>query len=156
MHLQLPPSISVPVILASTHGVSDINKDISKLKWYTLAIAPIPSIMVTPMFIAASVQHFSTDVGWTSSVLLHALWIFLAAQNCMHAAWITFTIYYVIIHSLPRILYWFLKDRNQAMFFLGCASIIACFCTGTIVVNDTMQKIGFAHILSDIQNLSLT
>lgn len=147
MQLLVPPSMSVPITFASAHGFSDLQYGFKGLPWYTLALAPIPSIAVTPLFVGASVYHFSSDVGCVISLCLHAGWIYLAARNETRLAWLIFTVYYLVIHSAPRLLFWFARSPLQTLLFSSIATAYAILHTGPLVINDTMQKVAIAHIL---------
>lgn len=93
----LAPAIAA----ASAHGLTDLALPPRRLAPYALVLLPsVSSCVVTPVFLACSLRHFSHDVGAEGSALLHAL---LAATALADAevAWSLFSCYYCLVH-VPR------------------------------------------------------
>lgn len=147
MILQLPAFVVKPVLLASSHGLHDCRHSPHELAFYTLVLLPIPH--VTPLFLAASVRHFSHDVGKVASLAIHVLWMSLFYLSRQEVAWSLFALYYVCIHSFSRMCEWFKESPRQVCLALGLGIISSLLVSGDFAVNEAMQKGIIAHVLLD-------
>lgn len=150
MLLRIPALFAKPVLMASTHGLHDLQHERVRLLAYPLALVPLP--FTTHAFLIASVRHFSHDVGVWPSLLVHLLWgVFFSAGREV-VAWSTFTAFYVVMHALPRLRLWYSKSRVQA-----CVAIVCVFCasllvSGGLVVDETVQRMIVVHVSLDEMN----
>jgi hypothetical protein len=147
MILQVPAFVVKPIVLASAHGLYDTQLDPQKLAFYSLILLPIPH--VTPLFILASIRHFSHDIGIWPSVLLHPLWLILDVMQQSGFAWSLFSLYYVCIHSLPLLRLWFRRSKFQVCIALLLTVFSTLLIHGDLLVTEIMQKIVIAHVVLD-------
>lgn len=90
------------IAAASVHGLTDLQRPPRDLVPYALVLAPIPTELVTPLFIGCSFQHFSRDVGYGRSALLHATFLGLAPV-LPQLAWAAFAAFYCLFHAPKHI-----------------------------------------------------
>ena len=147
MILQVPAFVVKPIVLASSHGLYDTQLEPQKIALYSLVLLPIPH--VTPLFILASIRHFSHDIGIWPSVLLHPLWLILDVMQRPVLAWSLFSLYYVFIHSLPRLCLWFQRSKFQVCIALSLTLFSTLLIHSDMLVNEVMQKIVIAHVVLD-------
>lgn len=150
MIVHIPFLFVKPIVVASVHGLHDIRHGPEKLSLYCLAMTPLPH--VSQIFVVASARHFSHDVGITCSLLLHIAWIVLPHVQHAHAAWVLFTMYYVFVHSFPKLFCWFCESWTQLGLCVLCALFAAQHVTTNLPVDEHVQKIVIAHVVLDEMN----
>ena len=144
----IPTPLVLPILVASTHGLQDIQEHPPlRLSIYTLAAAPLPH--VTPLFLLASIRHFSHDIGAQGSTILHLLWLSLYLFQCSTVAWWCFCVFYVCVHSFPRLCVWFERSRAQVGTVVTIALFAKFYFVRSLMVNETLQKIMLMHIVLD-------
>lgn len=150
--LTVPGSPALGVIAAaSAHGLTDLQRPPAELLPYGLVFLPLPSEMVTPLFILCSVQHFSRDIGYSRSIGLHATFALLNLVWPI-GAWGLFAIFYCGIHVPRHCMEYVTKVDWRFGLAIILASVLAGACVAdapTLSVNDFMQLGVVAHILVD-------
>jgi len=142
MIIAVPAWVSVPIMTASLHGITDVTRPPQYLLPYAAALIPHTQYDITPLFIIASCLHFSFDVGARRSIGLHML---ILSTNTLYPplAWSVFAAYYCLIHTRMIV--------SKHMWLLFPMIVTACIIPPhTIVVDDTMQVIVTCHIMSDV------
>lgn len=150
MLLHVPALCAKPVLVASVHGFTDVFVPPPLLATYALFLLVTPQCMTTPLFLMASARHFSHDVGTTFSLFMHLFWIACSAfapRSGSTIAWITFTLYYVLVHSLPHAKRWCTSPIRSVVTAVAASPFL--FLHGDLVVNEAMQKIVMAHVAVD-------
>ena len=145
------------VAAASAHGLTDLRRPGSELTPYALPLthvfAPFPTEVVTPLFICCSIQHFSRDVGYGGSALLHATFIGLAGCGMAELGWTIFAAFYCCLHvpSHIRAHGATLHPRFAAAIIVaaGLFALVAQASGEVFRVTDLMQLGVVAHILVD-------
>jgi len=144
------------IAVASVHGLTDFKLPPLQLAPYALMFAPIPTHLVTVLFLLASIQHFSRDIGLTPSVALHAIFLVLGL-TVPQAGWSVFAMYYCLCHAPLHHVEHF-EDKHTR---LGAAilAIVASFALGmcnfeTFELTDIMQLAVTAHIVVDERRIA--
>lgn len=149
--------IQAALRLVAVHGLTDLwTLRPGKLSPYLLAAVPWPS--TTAPFLAASVAHFSRDIGAASSVLLHVSWAMLWVLAGPEVAIATALCYMVIVH-LPCHYARVLRRCPDRHWIMPMASVIA---TALLVpshvtsLSDWVQRLVCVHVaLEEFQHRGL-
>lgn len=148
MHPTVPFMIK-PILVASAHGIDDIERywnEPWKFSPYIAAPLLIPDDYVFPVFICTSIIHFRRDCSMFYSILLHLFW------GCMYfindeIAWDSFALFYCCIHAKNS----FANSLNAERWTsLLLAFIIFIFVPDfhIITIDKNIQLIIIAHALS--------
>lgn len=139
------------IAAASAHGLTDFRWRPIFLAPYLLMFAPIPTEFVTVLFICASIQHFSHDIGIKRSVLLHTTFVALAPV-LPQTAWSVFALFYCACHVPMH----FVRHVSEVDGRLVAMILVAAIISGlgmhgveTLELTDTMQLGVIAHIAVD-------
>ncbi len=81
----LPIDSRAAFVLAAAHGAADAVRPPQQLALYAAAFLPLPGVVCSSLFLAASVSHFACDVGLSCSALLHVLIVALATRSLRRA-----------------------------------------------------------------------
>jgi len=152
--------VSTPLLgaiaVASSHGLTDLQRSPKELIPYSIVFLPIPSEFVTVLFIGCSIQHFSRDIGIRFSLLLHMVFIALGPFY-PQAAWIIFSLYYCLCHAPLH----YVRHANEidvplAAVILAAVVVSAFGMRGVEVIQltDVMQLGVIAHIVVDELQIS--
>ena len=139
------------VAAASVHGLTDLNRPLHELAPYAIVVAPVPTGLVTPLFVACSIQHFARDVGYRQSMLLHACFAALGL-TLPQLGWGLFAAYYCCCHAplhLTRHAHVVPPRFAAALALLAATLAYAMRGVGAFVVTDLMQLGVVAHIAVD-------
>jgi hypothetical protein len=99
--VEVATPLAPAIAAASAHGLTDLALPPRRLAPYAVLLFPTVSpCVVTPVFLACSLRHFSHDVGAEGSALLHALFAATALVD-VEVAWSLFCLYYCLVH-VPR------------------------------------------------------
>lgn len=139
------------VAVASSHGLTDLKKTPRELIPYALVLMPIPSDLVTVLFISCSIQHFSRDISLRFSLLLHMVFIALS-PFCPQVGWIIFSFYYCLCHAPLH----FVRHASEIDFPLAVMMVTAILVSAfgfrgveVFQLTDAMQLGVIAHIVVD-------
>jgi len=152
--------VSTPLLgaiaVASSHGLTDLQRSPKELIPYGIMFLPISSDLVTLLFIGCSIQHFSRDIGIRFSLLLHMVFIALGPFY-PQAAWIIFSLYYCLCHAPLH----YVRHANEidvplAAVILAAVVVSAFGMRGVEVIQltDVMQLGVIAHIVVDELQIS--
>ena len=154
MQLVVHTHSMLPLVLASTHAMTDFHKPTVHLSPYVLLIAWPSTIPISAVFFISSVVHFGRDIGIQLSVQMHILWCIVAAID-VDLSFQLFTLYYCGFHAPTHCL------RNMHRLKFVCAATLLCLFVwfavisnlhaepSTIVIEEWMQRLVVAHVLSD-------
>ncbi len=117
--------------------------------YLTCLLVPVPSQLITVLFLASSIEHISTDVGMVVSFAIH-LGIYLVSQLWgLDAAFNAFLFYFCFFHT-PKHYMRELQKGNRNAVILGALSGFALSVSGAVPLEFTltnqMQRIILAHI----------
>ena len=143
------------IAAASAHGLTDLSRLQTaplELAPYSLVFLPMPTNVVTPIFLMFSVQHFAHDIGRRRSVLLHCTFAIMSLVQPV-LAWTLFALYYIFLH-VPRHLAQHLHEcKHWLKLVMAAATIFFPRVVGGpssfFIVTDWMQKGVIAHVLVD-------
>ena len=139
MRIALPIRNRALLAVAVGHAGYDFALGAGLLPYAVLMLPASPSLTTT-MFVAASVRHFSTDVGLLGSVLLHACTAALAAAN-LEAATHVMLCYIAFVHA-PLTAVRLLASRARVKFALVVAGIAASCLWRNSLVRDGEFELG--------------
>ena len=140
------------VAIVGAHGATDLATS----QWpqiYTLCcFAPLPSPVVTSLFVASSMVHFAEDVGPDGSLALHSiagfLWLALGVQRGLE-----FMLAYLSCLHIPAHYIRCLRRRRwTALAVAAVFTIVALFVVQNISVapiGHTTQRLVISHVWTD-------
>ena len=97
VRISVPATLLAPIAAASAHALTDLRRPPRELLPYAVALLPLPSPLVTALFLASSHCHFARDVGGALSALLHGALLALAPRR-PDLAWAVFALFYCGVH----------------------------------------------------------
>ena len=149
MHFQVA-SMARPIIIGSMHGLSDAyaRRGLLSYAFVPLARCMHPDI-VSSLFFASSVTHFSKDVGVFASLAMHAFWVACAYLQRWNVAWLSFCIFYCGYHVPMHLLDCCRQRQWLAPAACVAASLYPHF-PQTLSVGRMEQAIVVSHILCSL------
>jgi len=139
--------------LVAAHGATDFATPTWPLAY--AACCMIPSVCVTPVFVCGSLVHFAEDVGWSGSLVLHALaglaWWRGGAQRGLELM----LAYLSAVHTPAHYLRCWRRGRRVALAAAGAATAVAWqlllrFSSAAVVsIDHSVQRVVIAHILTE-------
>lgn len=146
--LSLSPSARPALGVVAAHGLTDLESR-ALVPAYALALAcPMPSLVVTACFCAASVLHLADELGWAASLGLHSLVFVLDRVRGHDDAFGAFLGYFALVHvPLHYACEW--RRGRRALVVLAALAGAACACVcspRTLVFGDRMQRVILAHV----------
>lgn len=140
------------VAIVSAHGATDL----ATLHWppiyATCCLIPLPSHIVTGLFVISSLIHFAEDIGRHRSLALHSfsgiIWLLSGAQHGLE-----FMLGYLTLLHTPC---HYLRCWNRHRWCAMGVSIIATFIamallndTDVVIIDNAVQRIVIAHIYTE-------
>ena len=136
--------------LVAAHGATDFATPTWPLAY--AACCMIPSVCVTPVFVCGSLVHFAEDVGWSGSVVLHALaglaWWRGGAQRGMELM----VAYLSAVHTPAHYLRCWRRRRWAALVLAAVCTVAATMVlrhVHVIVIGNAMQRVVVAHVCTE-------
>lgn len=161
--IQSTLSSRLRVAFIALHGITDLCYPV-RVGMYALALClPMDSDLVTACFLAASVFHFSADMGTLWSMALHVILAFMYCSNQQLLATETMIWYLSCVHVPLHYIRILNEDTPWAYASVSlalCATLLYAFkdlpldvraCTtkqNTIILTHTHQRLIIAHVLS--------
>ena len=134
----------------------DVTRPAHELTIYALIAVPMPGWVCTPLFFASSVYHFSTDVGWLASVVLHILIGGLYLTDNTEIAIKMLLLYMAYVH-VPFLIVNITKRRNiaQLITLIGCVMLswisrVPLLSNDTFCLNHRVQTLISSHVIIDL------
>lgn len=144
MHFVIPQPVSTCLILSAAHGFTDIVKKPAHIWPYVFVLLPLHSDVVTFVFMASSVCHFSHDVGWATSVFLHLTLAIATAVDFEEIAWVILCAYMYLIH-IPKHVASSTRLENAITACAFC--LLIPLCRSSMYFGEFLQKIVICHII---------
>ena len=139
--------------LIATHGLTDLDSRKMLLPYGVAIAAPLPSPAVTALFCAASLAHFSKDVGPAGSLAVHTG---VAVAGCVwgvQAAFRGVILYLAFIHVPIHYLRCILRGRYRAVLCTALVTLLAMACSpllqDMVPLTDSMQRFATAHMATE-------
>ena len=140
------------IALVGAHGATDLATSHWPSIYLTCCFMPLPSHVVTGLFVISSVVHFAEDIGHHGSLALHSfsgiLWLLFGTQRGLE-----FMLgYLTLFHTPSHYLRCWTRRRWCAMGISFIATFIAMALlnnTNVVTLNNTVQRIVIAHIYTE-------
>ena len=136
------------------HGVTDLATQYWPPVYAVCCLTPLPSELITALFIAASLFHFAEDGGANGSVALHSVvgvvWLWLGAQRALELM----LAYLAFVHTPAHYARCYHRRRWCALALAGAATAIAAAAVvarplGTVRVSHAVQRLVVAHVVCE-------
>lgn len=142
------------VAFVGAHGATDLATPHWPPVYAVCCLTPLPSPVVTALFVAASLVHFSEDGGPDGSVALHSLagfaWLWLGTQRALELM----VAYLALVHTPSHYARCYRRRRWCALVLAAAATATAV--TGVLVrplrvvcVNHAVQRLVVAHVVCE-------
>ncbi len=146
---------AVLLALVFSHALTDLRAP--KTLWpYLFLCCPTPGCVTTLSFLTASLLHFCDDVGWRGSVGVHVLFA-LSAERCGLDAAFDLALGYLGFVHVPLHAHRVLARDSGGPFLalsaLAALALTPCVPRKNIHVTHALQKLVFAHVLCECQQL---
>lgn len=140
------------VAFVGAHGATDLATRHWPLTYAVCCLAPLPSPLVTALFVAASLVHFSEDGGLDGSIALHSLagvaWLWFGTQRALELM----VGYLALVHTPSHYARCYRRRR-------WCALVLAAMATAVVgvlirsmrvlCVDHTVQRLIVAHVVCE-------
>ena len=156
MRFQIKPKTHPLLIgLVAAHGLTDL-RDTENLLPYFVCVVPLPGLVVTLAFLAASIVHFSLDLGLEDSLRLHAAWLVVGASLGMDAAADAALAFMALVHlPLHFLRVWREGTLASRAWVVAAvvggavlAALLAAWPPPSLTLTHLQQKIVLAHVLA--------
>lgn len=145
MKIVIPKPFAVPIAISSVHGLTDFEKSPTNLLPYLLVSLPANEKQTSLIFLLSSLYHFSFDIGYLKSTLLHIFWLF-GFKHYKNIAWMSFCVFYCFIH-VP-LTFSATKFRN---IYIPISLLFLKFVTKEgMCVDKNIMKIVICHVLCNL------
>lgn len=139
--------------VAATHGLTDLDSSAWVGRYAVLTLLPLPSPLITMIFCVASLLHFSEDVGFLGSALVHAGVGLAGIAMGVQAAFKAMVSYLAFCHVPMHFVRCYHRNRKRSALATAgvtMAAIVASTQLGEWVpLTDNMQRVVIAHILTE-------
>jgi phosphotransferase system glucose/maltose/N-acetylglucosamine-specific IIC component len=164
MHFVTTLAVPSPILaVVGLHGLTDFARGPALLPFYVASLA-LPPVMISPMFIVASLFHFGRDFAsipisstyaGESTLLLHASWLAVGWLGGIDLAAAAALFYMYIFHvPLHYFRQWVIGNRRVVIWSLFVT--VVAIITGLVVepmiaveVPEWMQRLVIAHVMTD-------
>ena len=164
MHFVTTMSIPSPILaVVGFHGLTDFARGPALIPFYVASLA-LPPVMISPIFIVASLYHFGRDFAsiptysahaGESTILLHASWLAVGWLGSIDLAAVAALFYMTIFHvPLHYFRQWVIGNREAVVWTLF-ATILAAIVSLvaepmiTVEVPEWVQRLVIAHVMTD-------
>ena len=143
------------VMTVAMHGMTDFDSPARWVPAYALAAVPLPSEVVTVVFVFASLFHFATDLGSTGSLALHTAVAATTATMGTQAGLAAMGLYLLTVHTPLHYARCVSRRRYHALYVAAVSSAFAlrlapCL-PRSISLTDCVQRVVIGHILTEAQ-----
>lgn len=164
MHFVTTLSVPSPILaVVGFHGLTDFARGPALLPFY-VAAAVAPPVMVTPVFLFASLYHFGRDFAsittysahaGESTILLHASWLavgmFGGIDLAAAAALFYMSIFHVPLHFFRQ---WVIGNKVAVVWTLFATLVATAVALVvepmiTVEVPEWVQRLVIAHVMTD-------
>lgn len=142
------------IAVIGTHGLTDLDSKRFVAPYAICLGAPVPSEVLTPLFCAASIAHFSEDSSFAGSVLLHLAVLVIGLCCGQQVAFEAMCTYLACVHVPAHYVRCVARRRGRGVVLALCATAMAILqcnqleCT-PLVLEDWMQRIVIAHVVTE-------
>ena len=160
MHFQLRVA-PLPLAVVGAHGVTDLDFPGFWVGYTACLLTPLPSTIVTLLFVLGSVLHFADDLGPRGSGALHAGLLVVGAGFGLQAAFDAMVSYLAFVHVPAHYARCWARGRFTALWFAWTCTAVgyavaAAHGARTLPLGDALQRIVLAHIVTEWRLAQLT
>jgi len=148
-HFHVVSQLRPLVAFVGAHGATDLATRHWPPVYAVCCFTPLPSKLVTALFVLASLVHFAEDGGTDGSIVLHALagfaWLALGAQRGLELM----LAYLSLVHVPAHYARCYRRRRWAALTVAAVATVVAAVATrplATVCVNHAVQRLVVAHV----------
>ena len=153
MHFQLRVA-PLPLAVVGAHGVTDLDFPGFWVGYTACLLTPLPSTIVTLLFVLGSVLHFADDLGPRGSGALHAGLLVVGAGFGLQAAFDAMVGYLALVHVPAHYARCAARGRFKALWFAAACTVAgyaaaAAHDARSLPLGGALQRIVVAHILCE-------
>ena len=137
------------VAFVGAHGATDLATPYWPPIYAVCCLTPLPSKVVTGLFVAASLAHFAEDGGPDGSIALHSLagfvWLALGAQRALELM----LAYLSLVHTPAHYARCWHRKRWRALGLAAAATAVAGVVAQplrVVQVSHAVQRLVVAHV----------
>ena len=138
------------VAVVAAHGLTDLDSRRWVPPYLVWALVPLPGVLLTTLFCAASAMHFAEDYGPRASLAVHGGVAAIAACAGLQTAFDAMLAYLAVVHTPAHYARCYRNGRTQGLALAGAGTALALvvmpYTPDAIVVGHWMQRIVIAHI----------
>ena len=134
------------------HGATDLATRHWPPVYAVCCLTPLPSKVVTGLFVGASLVHFAEDGGPDGSIAVHSLaglaWLWLGAQRALELM----VGYLSLVHTPAHYARCWRRRRWAALVVAAVATAVASALVWplrTVCVNHAVQRLVIAHVVCE-------
>lgn len=140
------------VAFVGAHGATDLATRHWPPVYAACCFAPLPPPVVTALFVAASLVHFSEDGGRIGSIALHSLagvaWLWLGTQRALELM----VAYLALVHTPAHYARCYRRRRWCALMLAAAATALAGVLVRplrVVCLNHAVQRLVVAHVVCE-------
>ena len=141
------------VALVGAHGATDLATRHWPPVYAACCLTPLPSKLVTGLFVTASLVHFAEDGGPDGSIALHSaagfVWLWFGAQRALELM----LAYLALVHTPAHYARCWRRRRWWALALAGVGTIAAAALAarpvGVVRVSHAVQRLVLAHVVCE-------
>ena len=141
------------VAFVGAHGATDLATRHWPPVYAACCLTPLPSKLVTGLFVTASLVHFAEDGGPDGSIALHSVvglvWLMLGAQRALELM----LAYLALVHTPAHYARCWRRRRWGALALAGVGTIAAAALAarpaGVVRVSHAVQRLVVAHVVCE-------
>ena len=138
------------VAVVAAHGLTDLDSRRWVPPYLVWALAPMPGVILTALFCAASTIHFADDFGPRVSVAVHGTVAAIAAFAGMQTAFDVMLTYLAVVHAPAHYARCYRTGRMEGLALAGAGTALALvampYVPNTLLVDHWIQRVVIAHI----------
>jgi hypothetical protein len=150
---QVASHLRPAIAFVGAHGATDL----ASWRWPPIYAAccllPLPSWVVTGLFVASSLVHFAEDFSPGGSLALHSLaglaWLLLGAQRGLEVM----LTYLTLLHTPAHYLRCWRRRRWAALGLAAVSTLVGTIVlrhASVVVVGDVVQRVVVAHVCTEL------
>ena len=150
----LPSNPLLALIIA--HGATDFDQPTVLVHYLAWSLVPLPDVVVTVAFAAASVVHFADDLGDTGSILFHLALLFIGLTRGAQAAFRIVITYLAYVHVPMHYGRAARRGRKRALAAAALSTLALWRVLDgfehppTLVLNHIAQRSVIAHVVCEM------
>ena len=150
--LQVKP---IQLAVVASHGITDFDIPYFWLEYASCLLTPVPDVVITVLFLGASVLHFAEDFQSNKlSVIFHALLAIIGYRFGLQDAFDAVFKYLCFFHVPLHYRRCAIKGRFKALWLAAASTMLGCVYTvsssiTTLHLSSTLQRIVLSHILCE-------